>query len=177
MVVEDDVDHDLLRHKIDLENRFGAETRYVAKDELHNLAPYLSDRIRGAVLAPNEGKIDVLRALPAIWSAVKGAGVTILTDHEVTAIELDVQMSFVHTQHRRVRCRRVVNAAGGWCPEVSQMMGWPLMLNVRPIQSVVTEVVPPLFEHLLLALDTKTDTQTDCGGQSCHGRWLARCPM
>lgn len=174
MVVEEDADQAMVQYKIELENRNGCQTRYLHKNELHAMAPYLADRIIGAVYTPNEGKIEILNALPVIWAAIKDLGVKVLTGHEVTAVEFGAQASLVQSQHGQIRCRRIVNAAGGWSPEISRMIGWPLFLNVRPIQSVVTERVPPMIDHLLAHTTRRlTLKQTSTGSLVMGGGWPA----
>ena len=71
MVAEDDSQAVFLQHKAEAERRAGIEVEVLGRAELAALAPAISERMRVAAYCAAEGKINPLKATPALVEAAK----------------------------------------------------------------------------------------------------------
>ena len=87
MVAESASDMLALESKVKLENEAGIASRMIDQKELHEMAPYISQKMLGAAFCPIEGKANPLVTAPAFAARAKDAGASIITGVEVLAIE------------------------------------------------------------------------------------------
>jgi glycine/D-amino acid oxidase-like deaminating enzyme len=74
MLAEDSAGLDWLRRKSAMERRWGIESHVLGANELHALAPALSERMVGADFVPAEGYGDPLRGTLAVLKLAQRAG-------------------------------------------------------------------------------------------------------
>jgi 4-methylaminobutanoate oxidase (formaldehyde-forming) len=104
----------------------GLDAELVGPEEVRRLLPAASpDSLYGAVWMPGDGYVDPHIATYAVASAARELGAEIRTNMRVTGIELDRSRTVraVVTEHGRVECDTVVNAAGMWAPRIAAMVG------------------------------------------------------
>jgi glycine/D-amino acid oxidase-like deaminating enzyme len=163
-----------LRAKSALERRFGIENAVIGANELRALAPALSEKLLGAEYAPQEGKINPLRATYAVLRQARRQGARFLRGANVTAITRDGTSWVVETSRCRIRAGRVINASGPWSREVGAMIGIDLPVHSAPLQMIVTEPAPPLVGHLVAHADRHLSLkQALSGGLIIGGAWAA----
>ena len=166
-----------LRHieaKARIEADHGVHTEVLDRNELFQIAPYLSDEAIGAGFCALEGKANPLRATPAIAAAAGRAGATLLPNTRVTGLERCSEGYDVRTTAGNIRARRVVNASGASAGRISAMLGISLQIEGSPLQVTVTEPIAPLIPHLVYSAAGKlTLKQVANGGCIIGGGWSA----
>ncbi|MDP7652233.1 MAG: FAD-dependent oxidoreductase [Rhodospirillales bacterium] len=174
MVGETEDDIEFLEKKVRRERARGLESVFLSAAELRDFAPYLSDHIMGAEFCPHEGKLNPIRATPALARGAKAAGARILRRTEIHNLEA-VDKGFVAaTSQGSIRCRRVVNAAGPWAAHIAAMVGVRFPIVPSPIQSVATEAAAPFVRHMLLHANRRLSMkQTSNGNVIVGGGWPA----
>ena len=174
MVAETEDDIEFLENKVRRERARGLESVYLTAAELRDFAPYLSERILGAEFCPHEGRLNPIRATPALARGAKAAGARILRRTEIHNLEA-VDKGFVATTNRGpIRCARVVNAAGPWAAHIAAMVGVHFPLSPSPIQSVATVAAAPFVRHMVLHAHRRLSMkQTSNGNVIVGGGWPA----
>ena len=171
-IIEKEANMDIVRLKVERENYYGSQTRLISKAELLEMAPYVAERATGAIYAPNEGKIDILNALPPLWQNLHAGGVNILTHHRVENIERDSCQIMLRTSSGKIKCRRLVIAGGSWNRHLAKMIGWDIVIHRRAIQGMITEKAPPIIKHMVHHTTRRiTMKQTNHGSILLGGGW------
>src|SRR6202022_2397720 len=104
----------------------GLEVDLVSAAEAARLMPAISmDSLFGAVWVPGDGALDPHTATFALAKAARHLGVKVLTDTQVTGIELSARgaIQAVQTPTGRIEAEVVVIACGIWAPQVAAMAG------------------------------------------------------
>ena len=163
-----------LEGKVAVERRAGLAIDLLSGDEARRLAPYLSQRILAASLSRDEGKLNPLKAVPAVLAAALAAGVRMHTHTQVLAIERTGEGFLVRTTRGVFPARIVVNAAGAWAGRIAALAGDAIPVRPNPIQMLVTEALPPMIPyHLAHATRRLTLKQAASGNLVIGGGWKA----
>lgn len=163
-----------LEGKVAVERRAGLAIDLLSGDEARRLAPYLSQRILAASLSRDEGKLNPLKAAPAVLAAALAAGVRLHTHTQVLAIERTGEGFLVRTTRGVFPARIVVNAAGAWAGRIAVLAGDAIPVRPNPIQMLVTEALPPMIPyHLAHATRRLTLKQAESGNLVIGGGWKA----
>jgi len=104
----------------------GLDVDLVSAAEAARLMPAISmDSLFGAVWVPGDGALDPHTATFALAKAARHLGVKMLTDTQVTGIELSARgaIQAVQTPAGRIEAEVVVIACGIWAPQVAAMAG------------------------------------------------------
>lgn len=174
MVADSDAGMEFLRAKAALERRYGIENEVIGGNELRRIAPALSDKLIGAEYAPQEGKINPLRATYAVLEKARAQGARFLRGANVTAISRENGHWSVETSRGRIRAGRIVNASGPWSRETGKLVGIDIPVHSAPLQMIVTEPAPPLVGHLVAHADRHLSLkQVASGGLVIGGAWTA----
>lgn len=174
MVADSDAGMEFLRAKAALERRYGIENEVIGSNELRRIAPALSDKLIGAEYAPQEGKINPLRATYAVLEKARAQGARFLRGANVTAINRENGHWTVETSRGRIRAGRIVNASGPWSRETGKLVGIDIPVHSAPLQMIVTEPAPPLVGHLVAHADRHLSLkQVASGGLVIGGAWTA----
>jgi len=174
MVAESSEQMQFLERKTAAEKQLGIEVELCSGFDARQLEPKLSTAIVGASYCPGEGKIDPLRATPALVSAYVNAGGSLHSNTCVLAIERKNQRYTVTTTNGDIKCRRIVNAAGAWSSDIAALAGIELSVSCAPQQMIVTEPLQPLCSHLLAHAGRHlTMKQSANGNMIIGGGWFA----
>jgi sarcosine oxidase subunit beta len=164
----------LIEAKAKIEASVGVQTDILDSADVRCMAPYLTEAVIGAGFCALEGKANPLRVSPALMQATLSAGVKILRQSRVTAIERRAAGFDVLTTRGRLRASRVVNCAGAAAAEIAAMVGLNVELGGFPLQVTVTEPVAPTIPHLVYSAAGKlTLKQLANGGCVIGGGWSA----
>ena len=142
MVAETDEQMRFLDAKISLELAEGLEVEMLTGPEIRELAPYLSDRIIGGEFCPDEGKLNPIRAIPSLARGAERAGARILRHCRLFALIPENGGFLAETTSGRIRCRRVVNAAGAFSATIADLVGVRLPVSQNCVQTHITESAP-----------------------------------
>ena len=142
MVAETEEQMRFLDAKISLERSEGLDVEMLTGSEIRELAPYLSDRVIGGEFCPDEGKLNPIRAIPAVARGAERASARILRHCRLIALGQERGGFLAETTSGRIRCRRVVNAAGAFSAKVANLVGVQLPVSQNCVQTHVTESAP-----------------------------------
>ncbi|MDQ4076504.1 MAG: FAD-binding oxidoreductase [Chloroflexota bacterium] len=118
------------------------EGRMISPEEVWELQPGASKEVVGAVWSPYDGDCDPIKWTRALERGCERAGVTIMSDTEVTDFDLDDEsheVKGVLTNRGRIGTAYAVNAAGPWAPQAAEMVGINIELFPERGQILVTE--------------------------------------
>lgn len=175
LVADDQAQLAAIARKAQIERDAGLEVDLLDAAAARRMAPYLSDRIVGALYCPREGKASPLAAGAALARAARASGVAILTETPLLGLRHDEAAFEAQIPSGRIVARRVVNAAGADAAAVAGFLGLRFDVEGIPIQVNVTEPVAPLVPHLLYYAGGKlTLKQTKRGAFLIGGGWPAR---
>jgi sarcosine oxidase subunit beta len=164
-----------IARKAAIEATMGVETVVLGREELRQVAPYLTDKAIGAGFCAMEGKANPLRATFAFARRATERGANILTQTRVEAISRTNEGYRVETSAGPIDARRVVNAAGASAAHLSQMLGIHIGLRGFPLQVTVTEPVAPLIPHLVYSAAGKLSLKQAANGTCLiGGGWPSR---
>jgi glycine/D-amino acid oxidase-like deaminating enzyme len=174
MVADSPQGMDFLRAKAALERRYGIVNEVIDASALRDLAPAIAEDMLGAEYAPEEGKINPLRATYGVLEAARARGARFQRGTSVQRIVREGAAWRIGTSRGEVDAGMVVNAAGPWSREVGAMVGLDLPVHSAPLQMIVTETAPPLVKHLVAHADRHLSLkQAATGGLIIGGGWTA----
>ncbi len=164
----------LIEAKARVETQVGIETHILGRDELLDIAPYLSDKAIGGGFCAGEGKANPLRATPAIAHAAEAAGAILHRETPVNGLTGRAGAFVVTTPRGTYKADTVINTAGAKAAEISAMLGMQIDLGGFPLQVTVTEPIAPLIPHLIYSAAGKLSLkQAANGGCIIGGGWSA----
>ncbi|MGX1307261.1 sarcosine oxidase subunit beta [Amorphus suaedae] len=164
-----------IERKAAIERQAGLPMEILSAADLRRLAPRLSDRLVGGAICSAEGKVNPLRAAPALAARAVAAGARIVRDCPVTAIRSEAGGFAVSAGGREIRARRIVDAAGTDVARIAAMVGIDLDVTGHPIQVSVTEPVEELLPFLVYHGGARlTMKQTRRGAVLIGGGWPSR---
>lgn len=175
IVASTDSEMRTIERKAVIERQAGLPIDLLSAGDLRRLAPRLSERLVGGAICSAEGKVNPLRAAPALAARAVAAGARIERDCPVTAIRREADGFAVRAGGREIRARRVVNAAGTDVARIAAMVGVALDVTGHPIQVSVTEPVERLLPFLVYHGGARlTMKQTRRGAVLIGGGWPSR---
>ena len=175
MVAESASDMVALEAKVKLENEVGIASRLIDQKELHEMAPYISQKMLGAAFCPIEGKANPLVTAPAFAARAKEAGASIVTGVVVLAIEKVDGKFKILTDAGDFFAEKVVLTANAGLPKLAKSLGLDLPNSDVPVQVSVTEQVDKFVNHLIYFTTEKlTFKQANSGSLLIGGGWPAR---
>jgi glycine/D-amino acid oxidase-like deaminating enzyme/bacterioferritin-associated ferredoxin len=163
-----------LKAKAALERKFGIENAIVDAKTLRNLAPAISHEMIGAEYAPQEGKINPLKATYGVWKAAQSLGARMLSGASVESIKKNGNSWEISTTRCNVSAGIIVNAAGPWSREIGALINIDVPVHSAPLQMIVTESAPVLVKQLVAHADRHLSLkQSSTGGLIIGGGWTA----
>ena len=163
-----------LKAKAALERKFGIDNEIIDAADLHALAPALSRDMLGAEYAPQEGKINPLKATYGVLKAARALGARFHRGASVQRIEKVGSGWSISTTRGVIQAGTIINAAGPWSREVAAMVGLDLPVHSAPLQMIVTETAPVLVKQLVAHADRHLSLkQASTGGLIIGGGWTA----
>jgi glycine/D-amino acid oxidase-like deaminating enzyme/bacterioferritin-associated ferredoxin len=174
MVAENEEQTAFLRDKAEAERSMGIPVEVITRDEIAALAPHIAERMVVAAYCPDEGKINPMKATPALVAEAKRRGARFAAGHNVIGIRAEADGYEVTTSAATIRARRVVIAAGGWSRHIGRMVGVELPISGAPLQMLVTEPTRPILKQLVAHADRHlTMKQATNGNLIIGGAWTA----
>ena len=134
----------------------GVQSEFLTREECKKLIPQLdiSDRPRfpvvGGMYHPPGGTV---RHDAVVWALGRGADRLGIHVHQLTEVQgIEVQngkIAGVRTDKGTIKTPIVLNAAGGYSPTISAMVGIDLPISVLPLQAMVSEPLKPFLDHVI----------------------------
>ena len=145
-----------LERTVALQNRCGVPTRILTPQEALRIVPELN--VHSLVAACYNPKDGVVFPWPFLWGYANAAselGVSIHTYTKVTGIDVLGPHAFVvHTSKGKIRCERIINAAGAWSPAVAKLVGIELPNHPHRHEILATESLKPFLKPLVSVLSS-----------------------
>ncbi len=143
------------RHHLELQHRLGVQTEWWSGDDIRQRLPQLA---AGDVLAGTfhgrDGLADPNGVVAGYIAAARRLGVRALTDTSVTGLRVENgRITAVETTQGVVQCEQVVNAAGPWSAQISEMAGVPLPVTPLRRQMLTTTPLPELPADFPFVID------------------------
>ena len=122
--------------------------RVLTAGEARELEPALTERVRAAVLFPDEGRCDPMKLAAAVGAAAAERGVWLRPAVEAYALDPGA----VVTTHGRISAGHVVVAAGAWSGRLARTLGLRLPLQggkryAAEWDPAAAPVLMPLYMH------------------------------
>jgi len=106
------------------------ELKILRADEALEMEPALHSEISGGIFFPDDAHLDPAKFVQALAERLRGRGVTIHTQTEVTEFTtLNGNVTAVRTTRGRFQPKQVVLAAGAWSAELVKNLGFRLPIQ------------------------------------------------
>jgi len=162
----------MLQKKAALEVQAGVDVDILSAAETRSLIPEVGEDIIGAAYCSSEGKLNPLLATTVLIDAAKSNGALVEEHVEVLGIEFRERRFLVTTNRGMISARRVVNAAGAWAGQISNMLQIPIPVKPAPQQMMVTQAIAPVIPYLLALMGRHLSLkQTTNGNVLIGGGW------
>lgn len=132
--------------------------------ETRSIEPEASPDLPGFIYMPLRAQADPVKATRAFAYAAESSGASILTGHEVTAVQQKGDGSFqADTSQGEFHAGTLVIAAGAWCARIGEMLG--LRIPIVPVrgQMWATESLPPRVFQTISAVESSLAWHNDPG--------------
>lgn len=160
------------KKNLELQNRMGIPSRLLTPAEAKEIIPYMDEtKITCATFCPKDGHLNPFHATRAYAEAAERLGTEIMTETEVSGIEVENgRVKAVITSRGRIETPVVVNAAGGYAPAVAEMAGLTLPIYPERHEILVTEPVEPLQGPMFMSFSYNIYCQQTPEGSFVMGR-------
>ncbi len=150
-----------LKSLLPLQKSFGLNIDWIEPEEVQERCPgILSEGLLGGTFSPEDGHLSSLKLANAFHHLACREGVDFLFNTAVTGFEIEKgKVRSVITEHGKIACSHVVNAAGGFGRDISLMVGTDLPVYPDSHEAGVTEPVKRFFLPMLV--DIAPDEQSD----------------
>jgi sarcosine oxidase subunit beta len=150
-------EHDVavFRHNVAMQHGLGVATEWLDGNEVRRRVPVLAAAdVLAGTFHDKDGLADPNSIVMGYIAAARRLGVRTFTDAAVTGIDVQgEQIRSVTTRAGTISCATVVNAAGPWAAQVSDLAG--VSLPVTPVrrQMLVTTPLPKLPPDFPFVID------------------------
>lgn len=173
MIAETDEEVELLKKKYELEKKYGLDTELMTRDEVREIAPYITQSFKMASFCPMEGHANPRHVIPQFAKRATENGASILTETSVTSLTQYGDLWEVGLNHEdTIITDNVVIASGAWAQEVGYMAGLHIPIFPVPLLMNITERVKPTIHHLIQHIGRRISMkQVEDGNILIGGGW------
>ena len=152
IVIERDEELEAMRRFTEDQKRIGLDVSLLDKNDVRQMAPFLSENILGATYSPLDAQINPIYLTLAFIRAAKRFGAKIFAHSEAMGIRRMKHKAWsVETARGTIEATTIVNAAGVFAPKIGHMIRLEIPITPRRGQILVTEAAPPMLKHCLLS--------------------------
>ena len=139
-----------IRRSATIAKSFGLEFHVLTAAEAADLFPLMSTQgVLGAAFIPGDGHVDPASLTQALAKGARDQGAVIRQGVTVSGLVVERgRVTALETDHGRVRCDLVVNAAGIWGRELGRMAGVRAPVIALEHQYLLTEPIPDMPSNL-----------------------------
>lgn len=142
----------------------GLDTQMLSAEELRTRFPNLQGNWTGGMSTPTDGRGDNFNAVTALARAARRRGVTVIENCAVRTVDKEAgRIAGVITEKGRIRCAKVVLAAGVWSTHFAANAGFSLPQLGTCSTAARTERCPEVYSDNL-ALNGLSLNRRDDGG-------------
>ena len=151
ILIETAEQHEIMQEIAKKQRASGLEVDIIDIEETRKREPLVSGKLLGAVYSSMDGHVNPISVTLGFKKAAEKLGAKIFQESPVTKINLkDGGISTVITEKKEISAEWVVNACGIWAPEIGKMVGLDIPIIPRRGHILVSEPMPPLFNHVML---------------------------
>ena len=147
----------LLKELAERSKQNGVEVELLNAEEVKKLEPNINPNVKGALLAPTAGIVDVFNfVVHAVENAVDN-GVKLFLNEEVTSIKKDGEFYKVTTKKNEYVSKVVINAAGCFSDKIAAMVE-PIDWKITPRKGeyfVLDHYKAGLVNHVIFPLPSE----------------------
>lgn len=155
-----------------LQRSLGMEVEYMTPQEATRIVPYLNtEGLTSATFCQKDGHLNPFLATDAYAKAAERLGVKIYTYTEVIGINTNKgKVTSVLTNAGEIFTNTVVNAAGGYSKNISDMVNVDIPVYSERHQILVTEPVEPIQGPMVMSFSLNIYCQQTPHGSFIMGR-------
>ncbi len=141
-----------LKALTDTQKRYGLNVDWLGKDDLLEVAPDLNPNgLLGGTFSPDDGSASPLLAAHAFYRQAKQLGAEFHFNEAVREIiQKNGRVSAVRTDQGSYSARIVINAAGAWANQISQMVGVEVPVKPDSHEAAITEAVAHFLNPMIV---------------------------
>lgn len=142
----------------------GAPAEIISTNEIPKIHPFIKlDGIIGAFHTPEDGHTDPTSTTNAMAIGARNGGAKIYRNNRVIDIKARPSGEWeIITESGNIVCEHVVNAAGSFCPEISQMVGIKNIPSINMIHHYLVTDEHPEIKKLTKELSVVRDPISSC---------------
>jgi sarcosine oxidase subunit beta len=124
-----------------LQNSLGVPTRTVYPSEIEKINACIdTSEVVGGTFNPKDGKADPFEVVLALKEWLEGTEIELMQRTEVVGVEVEKNhVKAVKTTKKKIETSTILNAAGGWTPNIGEMMGIKIPIAPFRHQTIITE--------------------------------------
>lgn len=153
ILIESKEDISEMKDFVQQQRKSGLDVILLDNRQAHEMEPNLSPNIAGATYSPTDAHVNPLLLCLGFAEAAKNRGARILTDTEVTGIDIvNGKVQGVTTTKGKIKANIIVNAAGVYAPDIANLAGININFPIIPRrgQIAVTEPVPKFLKKVMI---------------------------
>lgn len=130
----------------------GLPIQYLKPDDLLEVLPHLNPvNLLGGTYSPEDGSASPLMSAYAFHKSAVRFGADFHFNETVQSIACNgSRVTGLLTDKESYSCDVIINAAGGWADQVSQLVGVPVPVEPDSHEAAITEPVQPLFKPMVV---------------------------
>lgn len=147
ILIENEANLAVMEEFVASQNRYGLEVEIIDAARLRRLQPYVAKDIVASTYSARDSQVNPMLLMKGFIAGAKKLGMRFLDRTRPVSIERTGSgWSLALSSGDRVEAETVVNAAGAWADDVTQLIGFKTPITPRKGQVIVTEAIPPLGE-------------------------------
>ncbi|MFX0033938.1 MAG: NAD(P)/FAD-dependent oxidoreductase, partial [Candidatus Hermodarchaeota archaeon] len=152
-------DEKLLKDTVKLQKSYGLHVDYVEPNKIKEIIPGINDeQLYGGTHSPEDGNASPLLSLHAFYRHSKNYGAKYKFNESVTNIlTYNGRVTEVKTTKGSYKTQNIVNAAGAYANEISQMIGLELPIEPESHEAGITEPVKNFFYTMIVDIQPAED--------------------
>lgn len=127
----------------------------IGKKELYQLVPALAPHCVGAIISRKDGYARPYHTLTAFRRKAEALGAKFHSSTELYNIEQEGENWHVRTSQGSFKSNILVNCAGAWSGEITEMMGETVPLTPKALMLMVTDRLPHFVDPVMGAASRK----------------------
>jgi sarcosine oxidase subunit beta len=140
---------------VDMQKKLGLNVSILTPNDIIKIVPILDVKgmkAIGATFCPTDGHVDPFKTTHAYAKAAEKNGAKLYKFTKVTDIKTkNKRIESVLTDKGRIRTNVVINAAGAWSKQISDMVGIKLPNKPFRKEILVTERIKPMFKAMVIS--------------------------
>jgi sarcosine oxidase subunit beta len=154
-LLTDEAQIEQFQQNVALQHRLGVPTEWLNGDEVRRWLPQLSaEDVLAATFHKGDGLADPHGVVNGYIRAARRLDVKAFTDTPAIGIEIQAgRVTGVQTAQGNIACEIVVNAAGPWSAQVSELAGVPLPVSPLRRQLLTTTPLPEIPADFPVVID------------------------